>query len=111
QEDELPGRVAKSYSERPGESIADQQKQIALLTEQRLTPIAKLLAGEGTHPRVKRLIVLPSPALANVPVETLLSDKEDITVSYAPSGTIFTWLREKARSDSAPSMLALADPA
>jgi hypothetical protein len=65
---------------------------------------------------VRRLIVLPSPALAGIPLEVLLAAAPKgvppLTVSYAPSGTLFAWLAErKAGPASAPRLLALGDPA
>src|SRR5262249_14367228 len=53
------------------------------LRKQRLEPLAKHLAG------VRRLIVLPSTALAGVPVEVFA---EGYTVSYAHSATMHAYL-------------------
>ena len=60
-------------------------------------------------PPVKQLVILPSSWMRGIPVE-VLSDK--YTISYAPSGTIFAWLREKeARPKSGVlQLLALGDP-
>ncbi len=112
EDDQLPARVAASFSKRPSENN-DAQKSTVLLTQQRFAPVAKLLAGDDKLPPVKRLIVLPSPSMANVPVETLLTDKDDYTISYAPSGTMFAWLTGKPtnKSQEQLSLLALADPA
>jgi len=73
------------------------------LAKQRLAPLREHLAG------IKHLIVLPSLASQGIPVETFTSQ---YLVSYAPSGTIYAWLKEN-RSDSLPGshqLLALADP-
>src|SRR5262249_31127320 len=80
------------------------------LARQRLTPLRPHLEG------VKRLIVLPSPALAGVPLETLVAALPDGTprplVSYAPSGTMFARLTKPRASDAAAKqLLALGDPA
>ncbi len=63
--------------------------------------------------------MLPSPALAGIPVETLLVGRPPgaprYLVSYVPSGTLFAWLQERSREDqSKPArprrLLALGDP-
>jgi tetratricopeptide (TPR) repeat protein len=76
------------------------------LRAQRLRPLADHLAARDGLPAVRRLIVLPSPALAGVPLEVCVPDH---TVSYAPSGTILAYLRGLPSTD-ARGMLALADP-
>src|SRR5438067_8800528 len=46
--------------------------------------------------------------MVGIPVETLT---DRYTVSYAPSGTLFAWLKQKPRPESPPaSLFALADP-
>src|SRR5262249_23494749 len=52
------------------------------------------------------LVVLPSPALRGVPVEVIA---DGYTVSYALSGTLFAYLRNKPRPAGA-GLLAVADP-
>jgi CHAT domain-containing protein/tetratricopeptide (TPR) repeat protein len=83
------------------------------LYEQRLAPLGKYLGAANGLPAVRRLVVLPSPALAGVPVEALLAaGKADFTVSYAPSGTLFAYLQQR-RQESKPRparLLALGDP-
>jgi tetratricopeptide (TPR) repeat protein len=76
------------------------------LYAQRLRPLAEHLAGRDGLPAVRRLVVLPSAALAGVPLEVCAAD---YTVSYAPSGTIFAYLRGLA-PPTGRGMLALADP-
>jgi tetratricopeptide (TPR) repeat protein len=76
------------------------------LREQRLAPLATYLAAGDGLPAVRRLVVLPSPALAGVPVEVCAGA---YTVSYAPSGTILAYLRGLPPTDSR-GMLAVADP-
>jgi hypothetical protein len=76
------------------------QPLAARLRRQRLEPLSKHLAG------VKRLIVLPSTALAGLPVEVFA---EGFTVSYALSGTLYAHLHRQPRPKS-QGLLALADP-
>jgi CHAT domain-containing protein/tetratricopeptide (TPR) repeat protein len=70
------------------------------LHAQRFDPLQKHLDG------IRRLIVLPSRALAGIPVEILADDR---AVSYALSGTMFAYLHKQPRPESR-ALLALADP-
>jgi tetratricopeptide (TPR) repeat protein len=88
------------------------------LYAQRLAPLSKHLGATRDLPAVRRLIVLPSPAVAGIPVEVLLAagprEAPACTVSYAPSATLFAYLQEqRARSKPQrnPRLLALGDPA
>ncbi|MFO0969371.1 MAG: tetratricopeptide repeat protein [Gemmataceae bacterium] len=85
---------------------ADWRPLAKRLFNQRLAPLAKHLAASGDLPAVKHLIVLPSSALANIPIEAFA---EGYTVSYAPSGTMYAYLRKKEAGPAA-GLLALADP-
>jgi CHAT domain-containing protein/tetratricopeptide (TPR) repeat protein len=76
------------------------------LRKQRLDPIASHLAAGQGLPAVKRLIVLPSTALAGVPVEVFA---EGYAVSYALSGPLYAHLRHQPKLTS-DGLLALADP-
>ena len=78
---------------------------------QRLNPLAKAL-GSTTDglPPARRLIVLPSQAMAGVPIEALLALDDSRTVSYAPSATVFKYLREQPRPNRHAGLLALGDP-
>jgi tetratricopeptide (TPR) repeat protein/CHAT domain-containing protein len=76
------------------------------LSEQRLAPLRRHLAAADTLPAVKHVVVLPSTALAGVPVELLL---EDCTVSYALSGTLFAHLHQQPPV-ATTGLLAVADP-
>jgi CHAT domain-containing protein/tetratricopeptide (TPR) repeat protein len=76
------------------------------LGQQRLAPLAKYLAAVNGLPAVRHLIVLPSIALAGVPVEVFA---DGYTVSYALSGTMYAHLRRQA-PPTAKGMLALGDP-
>jgi serine/threonine protein kinase len=76
------------------------------LRRQRLTPLEQHLKATGRLPAVRRLIVLPSPALAGAPVEVFA---EGFTVSYAHSGTLYAHLRRQA-APKGKGLLALGDP-
>jgi tetratricopeptide (TPR) repeat protein len=95
------------------------QKPLAELAEQRLAPLEPALGAHEDSPAVRHLIVLPSPALAGIPVETLVASRplgaRDRLVSYVPSGTLFAWLQERRPQDqrdpAAPRrLLAVGDP-
>lgn len=80
---------------------------IRRLYRQRIEPVEPLLTG------VRHLVVLPAGKMAGIPVQALT---ENYTVSYAPSGTIYAWLKQremtrdgKASTESFP-LLALGDP-
>ena len=77
----------------------------------RLEPLEKALGAtpEGL-PTARRLIVLPSSAMAGIPVEALLAPDDTRTVSYAPSATVFKYLREQPRTDRQAGLLAVGDP-
>ena len=82
------------------------------LARQRLDPLKEHLKG------VERLVVVNSPGLGGVPIEALMAARPDpawdsITVSYVPSASMFAHLAGKPmpRRSSAPTLLALADPA
>ena len=81
------------------------------LAGQRLDPLKGHLAG------VRRLVVVNSPGLAGVPVEVLMAARPDpawdgITVSYAPSASMFAYLVGRPIPRDRPAtLLAVADPA
>jgi tetratricopeptide (TPR) repeat protein len=70
------------------------------LRRQRLDPLAPHLKG------VRRLIVLPSTALAGVPVEAIA---DGYTVSYAHSATMYAHLHGRA-APTGKGLFVLADP-
>jgi CHAT domain-containing protein/tetratricopeptide (TPR) repeat protein len=111
EDDQLPARVRRACGERPSEGAGQWKGLARRLALQRLGPLEEHLKGGAELPAVRHLIVLPSHQMRRVPVEAL-TDK--LTVSYAPSGTMFAWLREHrpAASREAPpaSLLALGDP-
>jgi serine/threonine protein kinase/CHAT domain-containing protein/tetratricopeptide (TPR) repeat protein len=104
----------------PSSNLTSWRESIRRLAAQRLAPLQKHLGAIDDLPAVQHLIVLPSPSMAGIPVEALVEaqpkDASRYTVSYAPSGTMFAWLRErralKGRGAPAPSprLLALGDP-
>jgi hypothetical protein len=77
---------------------------------QRLKPLESALAATDTLPQARRLIVLPSSALAGVPIDLLLEPDDNRVVSYAPSARVLTYLRKQPRSDASAGLLALGDP-
>jgi tetratricopeptide (TPR) repeat protein len=93
---QLPGQMREALQSSRGQWPA----LAARLHRQRLGSLAKHLDG------VRHLIVLPSPALAGVPVEVFA---ESYTVSYALSGTLYAHLRQQ-RPAATRGLLALGDP-
>ena len=67
-------------------------------------------ARAGGQPVARSLIVLPSGAMAGIPLEALLAPDDIRTVSYAPSGTVFKYLRDQPRAPRHAGLLALGDP-
>jgi hypothetical protein len=49
-------------------------------------------------------------AMAGIPIEVLLAPDDSRTVSYAPSATVFKYLRDQPRPDPHAGLLALGDP-
>ena len=95
---ELP-RCFRDLLKEPGND-AERVKLGQQLNAQRLAPLEKHLDG------IKHLIVLPSPAMAGIPIETLT---DRYSISYAPSGTLYAYLQEQRAS--AESTGRLRDPA
>jgi len=90
---------------------ADSRPLVDRLRNQRLEPLAKALGATADgQPPARRLIVLPSRAMAGIPVEALLAPDDTRTVSYSPSATVFMYLREPHRPDRHAGLLALGDP-
>jgi len=110
-DDELPGQVRTAVQARPGASSVDIRPLLEKLRSQRLEPLSKALgATADALPAARRLIVLPSHALAGIPLELLLGPADMLTVSYVPSATVFIYLREQPRPDRRAGLLALGDP-
>jgi CHAT domain-containing protein len=109
---EEEGRTQRLRAELNPETSQGKARPLAEgLARQRLEPLKAQLKG------VNRLIVVNSPGLAGVPLEVLLAARPDpawdgITVSYAPSASMFAYLVGKPTPrDRAATLLALADPA
>jgi CHAT domain-containing protein len=117
-DDQLPAKVGGILIEQPRDSTAKWRALTGQLYKQRLSPLAKHLGATEDLPAVRHLIVLPSPAIAGIPVEALIEARTDeqpaYTVSYAHSGTMFAWLQEQrpiaAARKRTPRLLALGDP-
>ncbi len=107
----LAGRVQAELRKLPGAGKADLQRLVDRLRTQRLEPLAKALGATADgQPPARKLIVLPSRAMAGIPIEALLAPDDTRTVSYAPSGTVLKYLREQPRPDRHAGLLALGDP-
>ena len=107
----LADRVRTELRRRPGAGRPDLRPLVEKLRTQRLEPLAKALGATADGlPPARRLIVLPSRAMAGIPVEALLAPDDTRTVSYAPSATVFKYLREQPRPDRHAGLLALGDP-
>jgi len=108
---ELASRVRTVLQSRPGTRAEDLPPLIEKLRTQRVEPLAKALGATaaGLLP-ARRLVVLPSRAMRGIPVEALLAPGDTRTVSYAPSATVFKYLREQPRPDRHSGLLALGDP-
>jgi hypothetical protein len=48
--------------------------------------------------------------MAGIPIEAILAENDTRTLSYAPSGTLFKYLRDQPRPDRHAGLLALGDP-
>jgi len=107
----LANRVRTGLRTRPGTGPAGLQPLFERLRSQRLEPLAKTLGATADgQPPARRLIVLPSRAMAGIPIEALLAPDDIRTVSYAPSATAFKYLREQPRPDRHAGLLAVGDP-
>jgi tetratricopeptide (TPR) repeat protein len=102
----LPDRLYRSLVD-PDSSGTGREKLVAAVRKQRIEPIRGLLAAQGRQPAIKRLVVVPTRAMARVPVELLAPE---YTVSYAPSGSVYARLVKEHRPVSDGSLLALGDP-
>jgi CHAT domain-containing protein/tetratricopeptide (TPR) repeat protein len=107
----LASRVRAELRNRPGSASADLMPLVERLRARRLEPMASSLAAttDGLPP-ARTLIVLLSPDMAAIPVEVLLAPGDRRIVSYAPSATVFKYLREQPRPDRRAGLLALGAP-
>jgi hypothetical protein len=133
----LSERVRAELRRRAGAGSAELRPLVEKLRTQRLGPLAKALGATSDGlPAARRLIVLPSRAMAGIPVEALLAadakhqneqapsatilarrasegattEQPTWTVSYAPSATVFKYLRQQPRPNRHAGFLALGDP-
>jgi tetratricopeptide (TPR) repeat protein len=107
----LAARVRTQLRSQPGAGSTEIRPLIERLRTQRFAPLARALAATADGlPPARRLIVLPSRALAGIPFEVLLADDDTRTISYAPSATVFKYLRDQPRPDPRAGLLALGDP-
>jgi tetratricopeptide (TPR) repeat protein len=110
-DNELAGRARAGLRIRPGAGSAELRPLVEKLRTQRLEPLARALGASADGlPPARRLIVLPSRAMAGIPVEVILVPSNTRTVSYAPSATVFKYLREQPRPGRHAGLLALGDP-
>jgi len=109
----LPLEIYRGFLLDSQDGQAATEERLAVLRRQRFQPLAECLTQMAGDTPVRRLIVLPSGLMSWLPVELLAPA---YTVSYAPSGTIYAWLREKrsahdsASSRRSASLLALGNP-
>jgi CHAT domain-containing protein len=112
EDDRLAARARRAFASRPAEPNGPWKDLARKLYLQRLAPLEGHLKAGADSPAVGHLIVLPSHQMAGIPLEGVA---DRFTVSYAPSGTMFAWLREHrpaAGREALPaSLLALGDPA
>jgi CHAT domain-containing protein len=96
----LPSQVRRAL-QTPQEDAA---RDLRALYRQRLHGLQSHLEG------VRHIIVLPSRTMAGIPIEALT---DRYLISYAPSATLYAWLRQKGKDSPAPrrSLLAVGDPA
>jgi CHAT domain-containing protein len=88
-------------------------REARAIYDERLAPLMDDLK------EVRHLIVIPSGDLLGIPVEALVTNgagellEDRFAVSYTPSATIHTWLRERAAKQemaASTSCLAMGDP-
>jgi hypothetical protein len=103
----LTAQVRDALTQRPRPDAADAQPLIQRRRSQRLTPVAAVLqpTADGL-PAVRRLIVLPSAAMAGIPLEVLIEPRDPQIASYAPSATVLTYLRKQPHINEKAGLLA-----
>jgi hypothetical protein len=107
----LADRVRSALRSRPGAGTTELGSLIESLRTQRLAPLATALGTTGDGlPAARQLIVLPSWAMAGIPIEALLTHDDSRTISYDPSATVWKYLREQPRPERHSGLLALGDP-
>src|SRR5205085_5056223 len=83
----------------PGHPQRD--RLLAQLRSQRLDPLLPHLEG------IQHLLVVPTGAMAKIPIEALT---DRFTISYVPSASIYAQLRRQHRPLHGRSLLALGNP-
>ncbi len=107
----LATKLQVELRNRPGATAKDLRPLAEKLRTQRLERLGKALGATADGlPAARSLVVLPSRAMTGIPIEVLLATDDSRTVSYAPSATVFKYLREQARPDPRAGLLALGDP-
>jgi len=109
QDEALPGRVRSLLARGGHDRDDDRNESLRQLHAQRIAPVEPHLSGVG------HLVVLPAGSMAAIPIEALT---DRYTVSYAPSATVYAWLRQnrgsRAAGDDAAAgtrtLLAVGDP-
>src|SRR5262249_51858077 len=108
---ELMARVRDALAHRPRPEAPAVQPMLRRLPPPPPAPLADALrATPDGLPAAHRLVVLPSEALAGLPIEALLEPGDPWTVSYAPSATVLIELRRRPRGEPRAGLLALGDP-
>ena len=108
---ELADKLRAALRRKPGAGTVDLRPQLERLRAQRLNPVATALGATADGlSAARQLIVLPSRAMAGIPIEVLLTQDDTRAVSYAPSGTVYKYLREQPRPDRHAGLLALGGP-
>jgi CHAT domain-containing protein len=109
----LASRLRALMAVRPKEGDELWRETAKQLSRQRMAPLRDSLQAANDQPAVRHLVVLPSPALAGIPIEAIQesASADAVTISYAPSATLFAWLGERRQESDKPSrLLALGDP-
>jgi tetratricopeptide (TPR) repeat protein len=96
----LPSRALAAVID-PRTPASIREPLLAQLHRQRIAPLAPHLKG------MKHLLVVPSGALARLPLEAWV---EPYTISYVPSASLFARWMQQHRQLQAASLLVLADP-
>ncbi len=110
-DNELARRARRVLRTPRGAGSAELQALVEKLRAQRIDPLAEALGADHDGlPPVRRLIVLPSRAMAGIPVEAISARDNTRVVSYAPSATVLKYLREQPRPGRHAGLLALGDP-
>ena len=107
----LAGRVRTELRRRPGAGRPDLRPLVERLRAQRLEPLAKALAATPTacrrHAGSSSFPPGPWRASRSRPCSPPTTHG---SLSYAPSATVFKYLREQPRPDRHAGLLALGDP-